>query len=70
MLNEAATDRIKRDLHGILDRMCGDLDRVELLAAALNIFNCPVPDYEPRFHHLHRVMLNAQELGNAADQEH
>jgi hypothetical protein len=36
-----------------------------LLAAALNVFGHPIPDYQPRFHHLNRVALRAQELGKA-----
>jgi len=62
MTNEATTDRIKRDLHDALDNMRTDLDRVELLAVALGIFGRPIPDYEPRFRHLHRVPLSAHEL--------
>ena len=47
MTNLAATERIKRKLDDALDNMRGDLDRVELLAAALSAFSRPVPDYEP-----------------------
>ena len=54
MANEAATDRIKRELDDVLDNLRTDLDRVEILATALNIFSSPIPDYEPRFRHLHR----------------
>jgi hypothetical protein len=53
-------------LDDALDNMRGDLDRVELLAAALSAFSRPVPDYEPRFHHLHRAELSVKELGKAA----
>ena len=63
MTNEAATDRMKGDLHRVLDHMRTDLERVEILAVALGIFSRPVPDYEPRFHHLHRAALDAHELG-------
>jgi hypothetical protein len=63
MRTETAIDRVKRDLHGALDNMRADLDRVELLAAALSVFSRPIPDYEPRFLHLHRVPLSAHELG-------
>jgi hypothetical protein len=65
MLDEAAIDRIHRDLREALDHMRSDLDHVELLAAALGIFSRLVPNYEPRFHHLHRLE-NAQELDIAA----
>jgi len=59
---ESALDRVNRDLHGAFDTMRADLDRVELLAVALNVFSQPVLDYEPRFHHLPRVPLAAHEL--------
>ena len=62
MTKLAATERIKRRLDAVLDNMRSDLDRVELLAAALGIFSRPIPDYEPRFHHLHRTSMNVQEL--------
>jgi hypothetical protein len=66
MRTEAAIDRVKHDLHGALDTMRADLDRVELLAAALSVFSQPVLDYEPRFCHLQRVPPGAHELGKTA----
>jgi hypothetical protein len=66
-MTNTATDRLKRELDAILDSMRNDLDRVELLVTALSVFSRPVPDYEPRFHHLHRAAWNAQELGQAAN---
>lgn len=65
-MTEAAHEQIKRELDEVLDTMRSELDRVELLAAALNVFSHPIPDYKPRFHHLNRVALKAQELGEAA----
>lgn len=65
MTNLAATERIKRKLDDALDNMRGDLERVELLAAALCAFSRPVPDYEPRFRHLHRAELSVKELVKA-----
>jgi hypothetical protein len=64
MTDEAATDRITRGLHVAIETMRSDLDRVELLAAALNIFGAPVPDYEPRFRYPHRAPLSGYELHN------
>ncbi|MGH6666003.1 MAG: hypothetical protein ACREB2_14060 [Pseudolabrys sp.] len=66
MTSEAASEQIKRELDEALGTMRSELDRVELLAAALSVFSHPIPDYEPRFHHLNRVALSAQELGKAA----
>ena len=62
MQNVAATDQIKGQLHRAIDEMRDDFARIELLAAALEVFSQPVPDYEPKFHHLHRTSLNAHEL--------
>ncbi len=55
-------ERMKGELHCLVDSMRVDLDRVELLIAALNGFSRPVPGYEPRFHHLRQVGLSAHEL--------
>ena len=60
---ETATDRMKRELHRLFDNIRGDLDRIEILTAALNVFSRPVPDYEPHFRHLRQSTLNAHELG-------
>jgi hypothetical protein len=62
MQNVAATDQIKGQLHRAIDEMRDDFARIELLAAALEVFGQPVPDYEPEFHHLHRTSLSAHEL--------
>ena len=62
MRAESATDRMKRELHRLFDNIRGDLDRIEILTAALNAFNRPVPNYEPRFRHLRQSDLTAHEL--------
>ena len=45
------SDRLKDDMQRVLHNLHAELDRVELLAAALGAFSAPVPDYEPTFHH-------------------
>jgi hypothetical protein len=60
---EAAIDRVKRELHRSLDTMRGDLDRIEILVAALAAFSKPVPNYEPTFRNMRHVALEAHELG-------
>ncbi len=60
---ETAIDQVKRDLHRALDTMHADLDRVEILAAALGAFSRPVPDYEPAFRHMPHLTLSAHEIG-------
>lgn len=51
------------ELQRTLDNMGSELARVELLAAILNGLSRPVPEYEPRFHHLGRLCLTRHELG-------
>jgi hypothetical protein len=43
--------------------MRADLDRVEILAAALSAFSRPIPNYEPDFRHLDHMTLSAHKLG-------
>jgi hypothetical protein len=49
---EPAADAIVRNLIEALERLRGDLDRMELWAAALERFQCPIPDYHPGDRHL------------------
>ncbi len=56
-------DRVKRELDGALDTLRADLDRIDILSAALRAFSKPVPDYEPTFQHMRHLTLNAHELG-------
>ncbi|HEU5017374.1 MAG TPA: hypothetical protein VFT69_05325 [Pseudolabrys sp.] len=43
--------------------MSMELDRLEILTAALATFSRPVPEYEPYFRHVDRLTLGVQELG-------
>jgi hypothetical protein len=49
---EPAADAIVRNLIESLERLRNDLDRMELLAAALDGFQRPIPDYHPGDQHL------------------
>jgi hypothetical protein len=49
---EPAEDMIIRNLFESLERLRGDLDRMELWAAALGCFQQPAPDYKPSDRHL------------------
>jgi hypothetical protein len=62
MKTETAIDRVKRDLYRVLDHMRADLDRIEILTAALSAFSRPIPDYEPAFQHMRHLTLTAHEL--------
>ena len=62
MRKETAIDRVRRDLQRVLDHVRADLDRIEILTAALIAFTKPVPDYEPAFRHMHDLKLSAHQL--------
>jgi hypothetical protein len=49
---EPAEDVIIRNLLESLERLRGDLDRMELWTAALGCFQYPVPEYKPGDQHL------------------
>lgn len=49
---EPAADAIVRNLIEALERLRGDLDRMELWAAALDRFQHQIPDYHPGDQHL------------------
>jgi hypothetical protein len=66
MRTETAIDRVKSDLHRLLDNMHADLDRIDILSAGLSAFSAPIPDYEPRFRHLSHLTLTEHELGEPA----
>ncbi len=55
-------ERLKQDLGGALRNVHAELERVEILAAALYGFSAPVPDYEPTFHHIAPAQLIQHEL--------
>ena len=63
MRTDTAIDRVRRELHRVLDNVRADLDRIEILTAALSAFCRPIPDYEPSFQHLRHMTLSAHELG-------
>ena len=63
MTTEPAIDRIKRDLHGVIDDMRGELDRVELLTAAMIAFSQPIPDYDLAFQNIYPTSLSAHQIG-------
>lgn len=59
----AVLNELTNELNSALDKVHADLDRVAILTGALAGFSRPVPDYEPRFHHLSRMALPEHELG-------
>jgi hypothetical protein len=57
---------MQRDLARAVEDLRADIDRVELLTAALGAFNRPIPDYEPSFHHVAQSNLDAYEMGGTS----
>lgn len=62
MKPDMAIDRMRRELHRALDHTRADLDRIEILTAAMSAFSKPVPEYEPRFQHMHGLGLTRHEI--------
>jgi hypothetical protein len=62
MEKDAAITKVRNELYRAFDKTRTELDRIEILAAGLAAFNAPIPDYEPTFHHLHRLDLSEHEL--------
>ena len=58
-----AKERLRSDLGGAVRRVHAELERIEILAAALYGFSSPVPDYEQTFRHVAIAQLNRHELG-------
>ena len=63
MRTETAIERLRRDLHRVLDNLRADLNRIEILTAALSAFGRPVPDYEPGFRHMRNLALDVHQIG-------
>jgi len=59
------TEQIKQELHRTIDRMRHDLDRVEILTAALSVFARPIPEYEPTFLHIRHATRGVHKLGTS-----
>ena len=59
-----AGDRLKRELQRAVERIRIELDKIEILSAAMSAFSQPVPDYEPRFLHLRHATANAHEFNS------
>lgn len=57
-----AGDRLKRELQRAIEHIRVELDKIEVLSAALAAFSKPVPDYEPGFRHLRHVTASVLEL--------
>ena len=57
-------ENLKREMHRSLDRIARELDRLDVLAAAIVAFSRPVPDYEFGFQHQQHLTAQATMLRN------
>jgi hypothetical protein len=69
MTTATAADRVKCEINNALDNVRAEIDRIEILTAALAAFARPVPDYEPGFQHLRHLTMHAREIGHSAPGE-
>ena len=63
--NGTATDRLKRELQRAVEHIRSELDKIEILSAAMSAFSRPIPNYEPGVRHLRHVTASALELNSA-----
>ena len=56
---------MRRELLATVERIRAELDKIDILSAAMAAFSKPVPDYEPGFRHLRHVIASALELNSA-----
>jgi len=64
-----ASEKLRSDMQRALSNVHAELERIEILAAALDALSGPVPDYEPSFHHLNLRGLDRFELGDTTMSE-
>ena len=57
-------ETLKHDMHRALERIAGELDKLDFLTAALVAFSRPVPDYEHGFQHLRKQTASVTGLRN------
>ncbi len=57
-----AAERLKHNLRGAVQNVHTELERIEILAAAIYGFSAPVPEYEPTFQHLPTARLTRHEI--------
>lgn len=69
MKSDTAIDRMKRELHRALDHTRIDLDRIEILTAAMSAFSKPVPEYEPQFQHMQGLALTRHEINQLSSED-
>jgi hypothetical protein len=62
-----ASEKLRNDMQRALCNVHAELERIEILAAALDALSGPVPDYEPSFHHLNLRELDRFELRDAPE---
>jgi hypothetical protein len=60
-------DRLKGELQRSVERIRVELDKIEILSAAMSAFSQPVASYEPTFVHLRHATASAMELNKRSE---
>lgn len=63
-ITESGGDRLKRELQRAVERIRTELDKIDILSAAMAAFAKPVPEYEPGFRHMRHVTASVLELNS------
>ncbi|MCW5690061.1 MAG: hypothetical protein KIT76_16055 [Pseudolabrys sp.] len=57
-------ESLRDEMHRALEKVGRELEKLEILAAAMAAFSRPVPDYEPGFQHQRHLTASATVLRN------
>ncbi|MBI1203940.1 MAG: hypothetical protein GC182_15675 [Rhodopseudomonas sp.] len=57
-----AIERLRREIQRAFNNIRIELDRIEILTAAVQGFSSPIPHYEPEFHHQRRLTSAVRHL--------
>jgi len=60
----APTEGLRHEMHRALDRIGRELERLEILTAAMAAFARPVPEYDRSFQHQRHLTASATVLRN------
>jgi hypothetical protein len=61
-MTEAAMEKMSHEIFRTVESVRAELDRIEILTAALDAFSKPIPDYEPGFQHLRHLTSSVSEV--------
>lgn len=60
----APTEGLRHEMHRVVERIGRELEKLEILAAAMAAFSRPVPEYDHNFRHQRHPTASATVLHN------